>query len=151
MTSVLTAGDHIRNLLGRYCACIDVADFDGVGALFARGELAAGPLDAPAFAVGAAAVAAFYTAGLQVYDGTLRTKHVVANTVLSEEGDGTITATSAYVVLQAVDAAPLRPIVAGRYVDRFTDDADVGWHFVRRHFTMDLEGDLSHHWHGLTG
>ena len=159
---MLTDADHIRNLLGRYCACIDAADFDGVGALFAHGELAAGDEDAPAFVTGAGPIAEFYGRGSRIHeDGTLATKHVVANSVFaSPEADGRVVVRSSYVVHQAAKGFPLQPIIAGRYVDTFVQQAgsaeitdatlDGGWHFVRRHFAVDLMGDLSHHWSGPT-
>ena len=154
---VLTGADHIRNLLGEYCARIDAGDFAGVGELFARGELAAGPEDAPAFVSGSAAIAAFYASGTRIHeDGTPGTKHIVADTVIAEpDADGTVTARSSYVVHQAAKGFALQPIIAGRYVDRFARAEDGagpngGWHFVRRHFAIDLLGDLSHHWSGPT-
>lgn len=148
---VLTAGDQIRNLLGRYCELIDAGDFEGLGALFARGGMAAGPPDAAPFLVGADAVAAFYARGTKLYDGLPGTKHIVADTVLAEpDVEGVITARSSYLVLQAVEGVALRPIITGRYVDRFAQDAD-GWYFLRRHFAVDQAGDLSNHWAGPTG
>jgi hypothetical protein len=161
---VLGPGDRIRNLLGEYAARLDAGDFDGVGALFALGSLAAGD-DAHAFATGADEVAAFYRASTQLHDGSPRTKHLVSGTVLSEpDGAGRIVARSSYVVLQAVDGLALQPIIAGRYVDTFApdaapdvpggvpprvggggDDVGAGWHFVERRFHVDLIGDLSLH------
>ena len=141
----------VHNLLGRYCERIDAGDFAGVGELFAHGGLAAGDLDAPAFVSGAYAVAAFYAAGTRLHDGSPRTKHMVADIVVGDVADdGSITARSSYVVLQGVDGFPLQPIIAGRYVDRFEPGADGSWHFARRHFSVDLLGDLTHHWSGPT-
>lgn len=142
---MLGAGDRIRNLLGEYAARIDAGDFDGVGALFAQGSLAAGD-DGPPFATGAEEVAAFYRAGTQLHDGSPRTKHLISGTVLSEADDeGRIVARSSYVVLQAVDGLALQPIIAGRYVDTFAPEVGAGWHFVERRFHVDLIGDLSRH------
>ncbi|MEZ5182786.1 MAG: nuclear transport factor 2 family protein [Acidimicrobiales bacterium] len=142
---MLHDGDRIRNLLGTYCERIDAGDFDGVGALFARGALAAGE-DGPPFARGAAEVAAFYRAGTRLHDGSPRTKHLVADTVLEEPGpDGTVVARSSYVVLQAADGLSLQPIIAGRYRDTFGRDELDAWCFVERRFFVDLVGDLSHH------
>jgi len=137
-------GDEIRNLLGRYCDAIDAGDFDAVAALFADGALATD--DGTAFAVGAAAVAAFYRSGTQIHDGSPRTKHLVTNTVLGPVADdGSVTARSSYLVLQAVEGFALQPIITGRYVDRFERNAAGAWHFVERRFAIDLVGDLSHH------
>lgn len=141
---MLTDTDRIRNLLGRYCELIDAGDFDGVGALFAQGALAAG--DGPPFVAGAAGVAAFYRSGTQLHDGSPGTKHLVLDSVFDEPGiDGTAVVRSSYVVLQAVQGMALQPIIAGRYVDTFGRDADDAWCFVERRFHVDLLGDLSHH------
>ena len=141
----------IHNLLGRYCERIDAGDFAGVGELFAQGELAAGDLDAPAFVAGAEAIAAFYASGTKLHDGSPRTKHLVADIVLQDPADdGSITSRSSYVVFQAVEGFALQPIIAGHYVDRFAIGPDGAWHFARRHFAVDLLGDLSHHWSGPT-
>ena len=37
---MLSDGDHVRNLLGRYCERLDAGDLTAVGALFAHGRLA---------------------------------------------------------------------------------------------------------------
>ena len=142
----MTDGDHIRNLLGRYCDLVDAGDWPGVGALFARGRLVTD--DGTELAAGAEAVAAFYTRGTQLHDGSPRTKHVVSNTVLAAPAaDGTVEARSSYLVLQAVDGLPLQPIITGRYVDRFDRDpgTEGAWYFAERAFAVDLVGDLSHH------
>jgi hypothetical protein len=147
---VLSDTDHIRNLLGRYCEWIDAGDLAGVGALFADGALAGA--DGRVFARGAAAVERFYRSGMQLYDGSPRTKHIVADTVFEEaDTDGTVIARSSYVVFQATDGFALAPIVAGRYHDRFGCDASGRWHFVERRFAADLVGDMHHHWRGPGG
>lgn len=160
---MLTDGDHLRNLLGRYCALIDAGDFAGVGALFTRAGLAAGPEGSAPFVSGAEAIAAFYASGAQLHDGSPRTKHVVADLVIAEpDPDGIVVVRSSYVVHQAADGFALQPIIAGRYLDRFAHDpaladdplaaasTDGGWYFVERHFAVDLVGDLTHHWSGPT-
>jgi hypothetical protein len=132
---------------------VDAGDWPGVGALFARGRLVTD--DGTELAAGADAVAAFYTRGTQLHDGSPRTKHLVTNTVLAEPAaDGTVEARSSYLVLQGVGDRPLQPLIAGRYVDRFAHDpagagdpagTDGGWYFVERAFAVDLVGDLSDH------
>lgn len=140
---VLSAGDEVRTLLGRYCDLVDAGDWDGVGALFADGRLATE--DGTELASGAAGVAAFYRKGTQLHGGSPRTKHVVANTQLHAVDDGELEARSTYLVLQAVDGAlSLQPIITGRYVDRFRL-ADGEWRWAERRFAVDQVGDLSHH------
>jgi hypothetical protein len=140
---MLSDGDHIRNILGAYCERIDLADYDGVGALFGDDGVLAAEAGV-ALARGAAAISAFYAGMIKLHDGQQRTKHVVANTVLEEQGDDAITARSSYVVFQGTDELPLQPIMAGRYVDRFERATD-GWRWVERRFLADLVGHLSQH------
>ena len=138
---MLTVGDEVRNLLGRYCDLADAGDWAGVGGLFAHGRLTSG---GAVLAEGADAVAAFYDRGTRRHaDGTPRTKHLVLNTQLEPVDDSRVLARSSYVVLQAVDGElALQPIIAGRYVDTFELEP-LRW--VERAFEVDLVGDLSHH------
>jgi hypothetical protein len=141
--AVLSDGDLIRNLLGRYCDLMDAGDWEGVGLLFAAGALT-GP-DGTVLASGADEVAALYERGTRVHDGSPRTKHLVLNTVLELEADQAV-ARSSYLVLQALDGEPtLRPVVTGRYVDSFERSDDGGWRWRERRFAIDLAGDLSQH------
>ena len=141
---MLSDGDHVRNLLGRYCERLDAGDFDGVGALFAAGRLATD--EGVVLATGADEVADFYRRGTRLHDGTPGTKHLVIDTVLEPSSDGSsIVARSSYVVLQAIDGQiALQPIIAGRYVDAFAR-SESGWTWVERRFAVDLLGDLSRH------
>lgn len=146
---MLTVGDQVRNLLGRYCDLADAGDWAGVGDLFADGRLTSG---GAVLAEGAEAVAAFYERGTQRHRGSPRTKHLVLNTQLDElDGGARVVARSSYLVLQAVDdQLPLQPIIAGRYVDTFHigdigDIGDRGPRWAERAFEVDLTGDLAHH------
>ena len=145
----LTDGDHIRNLLGRYCDLMDAGFFDAVGELFAFASLVDDT--GRVLARGAAEVAGYYERVTRRYDdGGLRTKHLVLNTVL-EEANGVdlgtnpmVIARSSYVVLQATGQLPLQPIITGRYVDKFVL-AGGAWQFAERAFIVDQLGDLSQH------
>lgn len=141
---MLSDGDLVRNLLGRYCERLDAGDFAGVGALFVSGRLTS---DGAVLATGADEVAEFYRRGTLLHAGTPVTKHLVVDTVLDPSADGTsIEARSSYLVLQAIEGTmPLQPIVAGRYVDTFAADGASGWIWAERAFAVDLLGDLSHH------
>ena len=142
---MLTDGDAIRNLLARYCALVDAASWESVGALFADGWLAAD--DGTVLARGADEVAAFYGRGTRLYEGSPRTKHVVSNIELSFAGDGSsCEARSSYLVVQGIEGVlPLQPIITGRYVDRFVRLGASSWQWRERRFAVDLVGDLSHH------
>jgi hypothetical protein len=141
----LTDGDHIRGLLGTYCRLIDAGDFAGLGALMAGATLRTE--DGTTVATGSAEVTALYTDLVRIHeDGTPMTQHLVANTVFRDPpGDGPVTATSSYVVLQATPELRLQPVIAGTYVDTFAPDATGRWHFTERRFGIGRAGDLSHH------
>ena len=141
----LSAGDEIRNLLGRYTEAIDAADFAAVGALFTHGRLALVADDPATDVVGADAVAAFYAATVRVHaDGTPRTHHLTTNTIIEFAGAHAAAARSAYTVFIATDGYELQPMICGRYQDRF-HVVDGAWWFERRHMTVSLVGDLSRH------
>jgi len=135
------AHEAIRNLLGRYCEFMDTASWPEVGALFADADLV-GP-DGEVVARDSAAVQALYERGTQLHDGSPRTRHVTANSVIEVSGEAA-TCRSSYVVFQGLDGFPLQPIISGRYVDGFVHGA-TGWRFARRQFFVDHVGDLSHH------
>lgn len=138
-------GDQIRNLLGTYCELIDLADYDGVAALFGDDGVIATE-DGTELARGAPAIAEHFRGLIRLHDGAQRTKHLVTNTVLAQDGDSDITARSSYVVLQATADLPLQPIIAGRYLDRFRRDGGTGgWRWVERRYIADLVGHLSEH------
>jgi len=139
---VSDAHEAVRNLLGRYCELMDAGDFAGLGALFAQARMVEehGHL----VAEGAEGVEQLYAGGTRMYDGSPRTRHVTANTIIELDDDGSAaTARSSYVVFQAVEGLVLQPIIAGRYRDRFVLDG--AWRFAERCFYVDQVGDLSHH------
>ena len=136
------AYEAIRNLLGRYCALMDAADWPAVGQLFADAALI-GPTGRPV-ADGADAVEALYRRGTRLHNGSPATRHITANTVIDVQGDAA-TAQSSYVVFQAVSGFALQPIITGRYDDAFRRLEGGDWRFARRQFFVDHVGDLSHH------
>jgi hypothetical protein len=142
---VLSDGDLLRNLLGRYCDLMDAGDWDGVGTLFAGGRLATD--DGTVLATGADEVARFYREGTRLHGWSPRTKHLVTNSVieLSHDGDQAVVRSS-YLVLQAVEGVlVLQPIICGRYVDTFVRIAAGQWGWQERRFVVDLLGDLGEH------
>ena len=105
---MVDAAQAVRNLLGEYCERMDLGDWPGVGQLFAHGALA--DERGTVLAAGTDAVAAFYAAGTQLHEGSPRTKHLVLNTILDvDDGAGTATARSSYLVLQQPPGGELRP------------------------------------------
>lgn len=140
----LSAPDQIRNLLGRYCRLVDSGDFEGLSVLMAHASLH--DEEGNEIVSGGAAIADFYRGLVKIHeDGTPRTQHIVANVEFAPQGDGSVTAYSNYLVLQAVDGSPLQPIITGRYVDRFTQGPEGSWHFAQRRFGIGLTGDLTNH------
>jgi 3-phenylpropionate/cinnamic acid dioxygenase small subunit len=131
--------DHpaITALLVRYCDLMDAGDWDAVGALFPDGALVAP--DGAELARGPRAVSDFYAALVEIHDGSPRTKHLVLNTVVEDQDDGTSIVRSSYLVLQELDGV-VQPIITGRYIDRVA-----GGVFLERRFFVDLAGDLSRH------
>jgi 3-phenylpropionate/cinnamic acid dioxygenase small subunit len=136
--------EAIRRLLHRYAECVDAADWSGLGALFAHGEVRAAGMDRPAR--GAEAVRQLYERANRVHeDGTLRTKHLVADERIDVDPDTRYaTARSTFLVVQGTARLALQPIAAGRYRDRFEHAAD-GWRFREREILLDLVGDVSDH------
>jgi 3-phenylpropionate/cinnamic acid dioxygenase small subunit len=138
--------DHhaITTLMYRYAECVDAADFAGIGALFARGEITTPGV--PGAVRGAEAVAGLYRGSNKVHpNGTLMTRHLTTNVLVDIADDGTsATARSSFVVFQATPELPLQPIVTGRYHDRFTRHDD-GWWFAEREMRVEQIGDVSHH------
>ena len=128
----------------RYAECVDAADFDGIGALFARGQLTTRGMSGAI--VGADAIGDLYRSTNRVHpDGTLMTRHLTTNAIVDiDEAAGTATARSSFVVLQATPEVPLQPIVTGRYRDRFARH-DVEWWFAEREMGVEQIGDVSDH------
>ena len=141
MPDAAHAAEAIRNLLGSYCQAMDAAQWSVVGELFAHARL----IDAQSNVVaeGAAQVQALYERGTQLYEGSPRTRHITASSVIEIDGLSA-TARSSYVVFQQLDGFPLQPIISGRYHDTFVADG-AQWRFAVRQFHVDLVGDLSHH------
>jgi 3-phenylpropionate/cinnamic acid dioxygenase small subunit len=138
------AHEEIRNLLSRYCELMDAGDFDGLAELFADGQLS--DEEGVVFARGAAEVAKRWHDQTILYDGSPRTRHMTANTIIDvDDTTGHATARSTYVVIQATKDMSLQPIITGRYVDRFARTADETWRWVERSYAIDHQGDLSHH------
>ena len=142
MDDARTAIEHI---VYGYAERVDLGDFAGVAALFERARYKGGGPDDPGVE-GAAPVQAIFESMVRRYDdGTPRTKHVTTNLVIdADDAAGSAASRSYYTVFQQADDAPLQPIIAGRYHDRFAV-LDGAWHLVERVIFCDLIGDLSRH------
>ncbi len=135
---------EIQHVMFTYAECVDLAKFDELGALFAHGSLGASGTGGAMH--GHEQIRDFYAATNKVHgDGTLRTRHLSTNAIIHVDPSGErATARSYFVVLQATDAVPLQPIVAGRYHDTF-HVIDGAWCFADRLIFVDQIGDMHDH------
>ena len=133
---------EILELIYRYAELIDAGDFDAVGELLSRARFG-GPRTP--MASGAQNIAAIFAVTTKRFadTGTPKTRHLVLNPIVEIDGDAA-TARSTFLVVQATEAVPFQPIVAGRYYDRFARSAD-GWHFTERIADVEMTGDVSDH------
>lgn len=135
--------ESIRALIVAYAERLDAGDLDGVADLFADGEFRSARGGTPL--VGRDAVRRMYEPVLLYEGGVPRTMHVLGNIEVQRDAGGeTATAHCTFVVLQAVTAGSLGPVLAGRYHDRFRR-VDGAWRFAERVVHPDLRGDLSGH------
>jgi hypothetical protein len=135
----------IANLVAIYAERVDLGDFAGVGALFAHATYRAVVPDGISTMEGADPVTAAMTRMVMTYDGIPGTKHVTTNLIIDvDEPAGSAACRSYFTVFQGVGGAPLQPIIAGRYHDRFAFAAGT-WRFADRLIYSDLFGDLSRH------
>lgn len=139
-----SAPDHllITNLIHRYAELVDSGDFDGLGALFAHGELHA--TDGPVR--GADAVREHFASWVQLHDdGSPHTRHVTTNVIVEVADDAQTARARSYVtVLQYGPGGMLRPIFFVRYFDRF-HRVDGEWAFASRRYVEPAAGPAEEH------
>jgi 3-phenylpropionate/cinnamic acid dioxygenase small subunit len=135
----------IENLIATYAELVDDGDFAGVGILLADATFTGGSGSVS----GGDAIEKMLRDNVIVYeDGTPRTKHVTSNVAIEvDEEEGTAVSRSYFTALQALPDLALKPIVSGRYHDRF-ERRNGQWRFVQRHVRTDLLGDVSRHLRG---
>jgi 3-phenylpropionate/cinnamic acid dioxygenase small subunit len=140
----VSAQDDIRNLMFRYCELIDAGEVDALADLFADAAIVA--QDGSVIARGRDEVRAMYGGGnrRQRTSGGRATKHITSNVLVEvDEGAGTASARSYWVLLVSTSPdEPIRPILAGRYHDRFAL-VDGTWRFTERAYLVDLTGSES--------
>jgi 3-phenylpropionate/cinnamic acid dioxygenase small subunit len=133
----------IESLIAAYAELVDDGDFEGVGDLLGDATFAGA---AGGSVTGRDAIEKMLRENVIVYDdGTPRTKHLITNLAIEvDEEIGTAIARSYFTALQALPDAGLRPIVSGRYYDRF-ERREGRWRFLERRVRTDLVGDTSRH------
>jgi hypothetical protein len=125
--------DAIRELLHRYCFCMDEGRFADLGELFA----ADGEWIAPYRSVrGPSAITAWL---IQSVPSSPRRMHYVMNSVIAVTGSAA-TAKSNYLVMVEGPDGPV-PSVCGTYADRLTRGAE-GWRFLRRELIHAFKGEM---------
>jgi hypothetical protein len=140
----VSAQDDIRNLMFRYCELIDAGEVDALAELFSDAAIVG--QDGGVIARGRDEVRAMYAGGgrRDRTAGGRATKHLTTNALVEvDEGAGTAIARSYWVLLVSTSPdEPIRPILAGRYHDRFTRVGDE-WRFAERAYLVDLTGSES--------
>ncbi len=134
--------EAIVALMHRYVDLFDLGRLDEFAALFDHGVLR---FEGLGEFTGSAEVLGFLDRMVILYDGKPRTHHLLSNVTVDVEPSGMVaTARSSVMVLQSLREVPLRPIVTGRYSDRF-EKVRGAWRFVERSATAALPGDISRH------
>jgi ketosteroid isomerase-like protein len=140
----MSAQDDIRNLMFRYCELIDAGDVDALADLFAEAAIVG--QDGTVLAAGRAEVRAMYGGGNrhERTSGGRATKHVTTNVLVEvDDATGTAIARSYWVLLVSSSLdEPIRPVLAGRYHDRFSREGGE-WRFAERAYLVDLTGSES--------
>jgi hypothetical protein len=134
----------IAELITRYAALTDAADWDAVAALYTEDGRMSRPTAPDDFIVGPAAILAAFQARPR-----RDARHVVAN-VLATLEDATHARASSQILLFNADAAPdgglpvqlSAPPLVGSYEDRLIKGEQVkgeqGWRFVERRGSLDF-------------
>lgn len=136
----------ILNLIHRYPILMDSGNFDGIGELFARARLYLPGSEEPAASNGEE-FAALWRRWNRIYPdtGTPRTRHIVSNVLIEDDGPDRARSHSYFTVVQTTPDFPMQTICGGAYLDRFARDEAGIWHFVERREVVDQFGDLSNH------
>jgi len=141
---------EITALVHSYALLLDQGNMDGVTALFAHSTWHSEPAEvvvsgSEQVLQGSEAVKPVY-AGIKLYGGTPRTKHLITNlTVDVEPGASTASSQCYWTVIQGiVPGEPINVILSGQYIDEF-HKVDGAWCFADRLIRVDLSGDSSKH------
>jgi hypothetical protein len=134
MTTLLEDKDAIRDVLHRYCFCMDEGRFGELAALFAEDGEWIAPYRT---AKGPAAIASWLQ---QSVPSEPRRVHYVMNSIIHCE-DARATARSNYLVMVEGANGPF-PSVCGTYDDVLVKQSD-GWRFRRRRLIHAFKGEMA--------
>jgi len=143
----------IEEIMYRYAYCIDTADIETLGNIFAAGALIS---QDGTETRGPKAITELFSEAIIFYDAdgnkvpyvrkqcSPLTRHVTTNVITEFDNQIAVADVKSYfTVYQTIDGA--NPIIAGgRYEDRFERDP-YGWHLIERRILIDNLGDMSHH------
>lgn len=137
MRSVLEDKDEIRDLICKYCFCLDEHDFKEWAKLFTED----GIFDASFLgtAQGRPALQEFMEGIVPTTDEGPARKHIMSNVHITVNGD-TAEGTSYYLMVRG-HAKEAKIGASGRYFDTFAR-VDGKWLFKVRRVTMELIGDM---------
>jgi hypothetical protein len=133
MATTLEDKDAIRELLHRYCFCMDEARFAELGELFAPDGEWIAPYRR---ACGPADITAWLT---QSVPASPRRMHYVMNSIIEVDG-GSAEVRSNYLVMVEGADGPV-PSVCGTYADRLVKRTE-GWRFQRRELIHAFKGEM---------
>ena len=125
--------DEIRELMHRYCFCMDEGRFGELSRLFAPDGVWTAPYRT---ATGPADIEAWLT---QSVPPTPKRMHYVMNSIVSLAGDHA-TGRSNYLVMVEGSDGPV-PSVCGTYADELVKTAE-GWRFQRRELIHAFKGEM---------
>ena len=125
--------DAIRDLMHRYCFCMDEGRFAELAMLFADDGIWSAPYRSE---TGPAAIEAWL---MQSVPAIPKRMHYVMNSIIAVEG-AAATARSNYFVMVEGPDGPV-PSVCGTYADAYIKTAQ-GWRFQRRELIHAFKGEM---------
>jgi hypothetical protein len=142
---------EIKGILHEYPRLTDKGDFEGVGRYYENvaqylkdQKTGAWELRRAGLSVKAGADAYAQIVRKFPDSETPKTRHLITNVVIEDEGPDRARSECYIVVLQATQRLPLQAIIAGTFFDKFAR-RDGRWRLVERYEDMELVGNLSEH------
>jgi hypothetical protein len=133
----------IERLIHLYAHRIDAGDIDGFAALFEHGTLHFRGLAPPA--TGSDDVRELISGLVILYDGSPRTKHMMANTIIDVADDrASAIGRTCVQILHGLPGEPITTIATAVYDDTFVR-RDGTWWFGTRVARASLVGDMTTH------